>query len=138
MVGFRTPAGVISTVQSFKTIQLPRLVRGKPGAWDPLWSLDWGYQFLTFLKDMIRNEARVKDDLPVAVWRAKFVPGSGVDLKKLDSAAVEDVVNGEDRVGFIPRWYWDDIHVEGHGNPAEMNNATTSCVARFTSAGWQI
>ena len=115
MVGFRTPAGVISTVQSFKTIQLPRLVRGKPGAWDPLLSLDWGYQFLTFLKDVIRREARIEDDLPVAVWRAKFVPGSGVNLEKLDASTIEDVVNGEDRVGFLPRWYWNEIHVEEHG-----------------------
>jgi len=128
VVGFRTPAGVISTVQSFKTIQLPRLVRGKPGAWDPLLSLDWGYQFLTFLKDVIRKEARGKHGLPVAVWRAKFVPGSGVNLERLDASAIEDVVKGEDRVGFIPRWYWKEIHVEEHGKPEEVNNATTSRV----------
>jgi RAT1-interacting protein len=133
VVGFRTPVGVISTVQSFKTIQLPRLVRSKPGAWDPLLSLNWGYQFLTFLKDVIRKEAGVENDLAVAVWRATFVPGSGVNVERLDASAIEDVVDGEDRVGFLPRWYWDEIHAEKRGNPEEVNSAP---VSRIT--GWQI
>ena len=135
MVGFRTPAGVISIVQSFKTIQLPRLVRGKPGAWDPLLSLNWGYQFLTFLKDVIRKEAGIENELAVAVWRAKFVPRSGVNVERLDTPAIEDVVGGEDRVGFLPRWYWDEIQAEVGGNPEEANSAR-SPASRFT--GWQL
>ncbi|KIM39898.1 hypothetical protein M413DRAFT_446817 [Hebeloma cylindrosporum] len=138
VVGFRTPAGVISTVQSFKTIQLPRLVRNKPGAWDPLVSLNWGYQFLTFLKDVIRKEAGVDNDL---VWRAKFVPGSGVNVERLDASGIEDVVNGEDRVGFLPKWYWDEIHAEEHGNSEGLTSATSqtrSPGSRSRFTGWQI
>jgi len=134
VVGFRTPAGVISIVQSFKTIQLPRLVRGKPGAWDPLLSLNWGYQFLTSLKDVIRKEAGIENELAVAVWRAKFVPGSGVNVERLDAPAIEDVVGGEDRVGFLPRWYWEEIQAEERGNP-EVNSAR-SPASKLT--GWQL
>ena len=45
-MGFRTPAGRITTTQSFKTIQIPRLVRGKPDAWDPQICFQWGQQFI--------------------------------------------------------------------------------------------
>lgn len=134
-MGFRTPAGALATVQPFKTIELPRLVRGKPHAWDPLVCLDWGYQLLSLLKnvamttgqdsgsdaDALPNPAAKgsdKDDGP-HVWRVKFVPGSGVHVAKLDPAGVRDVENGEDRVGFLPRWYWDDINNDVDARPAE-------------------
>ncbi|KAF8972217.1 RAI1-domain-containing protein [Flammula alnicola] len=139
VVGFRTPAGVVSTVQSFKTIQLPRLVRGKPGAWDPLVCLDWGYQVLTFLKDMARGTARDPNGFPVPVWRVKFVPGKGVNVEELDSAGIEEVANGEDRVGFLPKWYWDELQQETHAaTPVEEKQASTSPMASLATAGWNI
>ncbi|KAF9473916.1 RAI1-domain-containing protein [Pholiota conissans] len=129
VVGFRTPAGVVSTVQSFKTIQLPRLVRGKPGAWDPLVCLDWGYQVLTLLKGLLpgRREGQGGDattdaPMPVHLWRVKFVPGSGIRVDELDAAGIGEVENGEDRVGFLPRWYLDDVN-------------TTSPAGEATTAG---
>ena len=109
VVGFRTPAGVVTNLQPFKTIQIPRMVRGKPGAWDPLVCLDWGHRVLTFLKDVGHSEPLSENKRAVAVWRVQFVPGSGLSVDKLDHAGVEDVVNGEDRVGFLPRWYWDEL-----------------------------
>ncbi|KAF8953714.1 hypothetical protein BDZ97DRAFT_1908669 [Flammula alnicola] len=139
VVGFRTPGGVVSTVQSFKTIQLPRLVRGKPGAWDPLVCLDWGYQVLTFLKDIARGTARDPNGLPVPVWRVKFVPGSGVNVEKLDAADIEEVANGEDRVGFLPKWYWDELQQETHAAaPVEEKKASMSPMASLAIAGWNI
>jgi len=108
VVGFRTPAGVVKTVQSFKTIQIPRLVRGKQGAWDPLLCLDWGDRFLTFLKTCICGGDTA------SVWRVKFVPGSGVNVEELGSSGLEEVVNGEDRVGFLPSWYWEEVMRESY------------------------
>lgn len=107
MVGFRTPTGVVTAVQSFKTIEIPRLVRGKSSAWDPFVCLDWGHRFLTFLKRSIcRGSA--DDSSPGSVWRVKFDPGSGVSVEELGPSGLEEVVNGEDRVGFLPRWYWEE------------------------------
>ncbi|EGN99498.1 hypothetical protein SERLA73DRAFT_90841 [Serpula lacrymans var. lacrymans S7.3] len=101
IVGFRTPSGYITTTQTFKTLELPRLVRGKPGAWDPVACLDWGRRFLSFLKDTMASSA-ARD-----VWRVKFTPREGVSVALLDEAGVADVEGGEARVGFLPRWYWD-------------------------------
>jgi RAT1-interacting protein len=109
VVGFRTPAGVVTTVQSFKTVQIPRLVRGKPGAWDPLLCLDWGNLFLTFLKSSICGGSDTS-----SVWRVKFIPGSGVRVEELGPSGLEEVVNGEDRVGFLPSWYWEEVMCERH------------------------
>ena len=133
-VGFRNPAGRLVQLQSFKTVQIPRLIRGKPGAWDPNLCLRWGTQFLTFLQFTIRNwdfpdqcpkersnppsEIRstaedFQENLPRSkeerVWRATFHPSKGVDVVLLDDLAVADVRNGEDRAGFLPRFYWDRV-----------------------------
>jgi RAT1-interacting protein len=91
-------------MQSFKTIQIPRLVRNKPGAWDPVLCLDWGHRFLMFLNDAIRGTPPSED---TRVWRVKFTPNAGVSIVLLDQDAVKDVEGGEDRVGILPRWYLD-------------------------------
>jgi RAT1-interacting protein len=70
--------------------------------------LDWGNRFLTFLKNSI-----CEGDTS-SVWRVKFVPGSGVNVEALDPSGVEEVVNGEDRVGFLPSWYWEEVTRESH------------------------
>ncbi|KAF4571259.1 decapping endonuclease targeting mRNA [Pleurotus pulmonarius] len=111
-VGFRTPSGVLSTVQSFRTIEIPRLVRGKPGAWDPTLCLEWGDRFIRELRDAIdvhsppdkRNDGNLSD-LPV--WRVSFSPKVGITVKQLDDAGVMDVEAGDDeeRIGFLPKWY---------------------------------
>lgn len=92
-------------MQSFKTGEIPRLVRGKPGAWDPSLCLDWGQQFLSFLRQIVEET----DGKPETVWRVNFVPKDGVNVVKLEDNLVEEVVGKEDRVGFLPRWYWDEI-----------------------------
>ncbi|CAA7269629.1 unnamed protein product [Cyclocybe aegerita] len=138
VVGFRTPAGVVTTVQSFKTIQLPRLVRGKPDAWDPLVCLDWGQRVLTFLKDVARTRPQDENRHSIPVWRVRFVPGSGLNVEELNRAGVEDVENGEDRVGFLPRWYWEEIDANTPPTHAEQAEATTARVLNLASAGWQI
>lgn len=103
-VGFRKPSGYLTTTQVFQTVQIPRLVRGKPGAWDPNVCLAWGDQFITFLTNTVRGGSRGN------VWRIKFTPKIGVSVVLLDDADVRDVEGGERRVGFLPRWYWEEIN----------------------------
>ncbi|KAJ7761958.1 RAI1 like PD-XK nuclease-domain-containing protein [Mycena maculata] len=103
LVGFRTPAGQVTTTQTFKTVEIPRLVRGKPHAWDPAVCLRWGDAFLAFLK------THLKDAPQTRVWRVSFRPKAGVELRVLGAAGVEEVVAGEERVGFLPQWYWDEV-----------------------------
>lgn len=111
-MGFRTPAGVLSTVQSFRTIEIPRLVRGKPGAWDPALCLEWGDRFLRELRNAIDNHPPLdqgKDELRpnLPVWRVSFSPKVGITVKQLDQAGVTDVEAGDDeeRTGLLPKWY---------------------------------
>ncbi len=106
-MGFRTPQGRIVRTQSFNTRELPRLVRGKPHAWDPHLCMHWGDTFLNFVQEHVPNgkKAAKKQD----VWRATFTPGSGVTLKLLEATEVQEVTADEDRVGFIPRWYFESI-----------------------------
>ncbi|KAH9915689.1 RAI1 like PD-XK nuclease-domain-containing protein [Fomitopsis serialis] len=156
VVGFRTPAGQLSTLQSFKTMQIPRLVRGKRGAWDPMVCFDWGHQFLAFLKSVVRGvDADVRaaphekeekhgtgdsraevDEQPEGVadrprvWRVRFQPKVGISVTLLDDAGVREVEAGEDRVGFLPKWYCDELmdksigerHTESHAAASNIVN----------------
>ena len=70
--------------------------------------MQWGDMFLNFLQQHVPN--RKKANKKHEVWRAKFAPASGVTLKPLDDGAAEEVSAGEDRIGFIPRWYYDTLH----------------------------
>ncbi|KAJ7227329.1 RAI1-domain-containing protein [Mycena pura] len=114
VVGFRTPAGEVKTTQTFKTVEIPRLVRGKAHAWDPTVCLRWGDTFLRFLQTHCRAGEDGQEDM---VWRAVFRPKVGVELVLLDKAGVDDVVGGEDRVGFLPRWFWQEV--EGQAGEAK-------------------
>ncbi|KAL1727895.1 RAI1 like PD-XK nuclease-domain-containing protein [Schizophyllum commune] len=129
VVGFRTPAGVIREIQDFKTMEIPRMVRGKPGAWDPTVCLAWGERFFGWLRGQIAaNEQRAvqqnsetdsagehRPASRVAVWRVRFTPKAGTAVSRLDEDGVADVEGGEDRVGFLPRWYWEDVLKKSSG-----------------------
>ncbi|KAI0706931.1 RAI1-domain-containing protein [Cerioporus squamosus] len=108
VVGFRTPAGRLTTTQVFKTIEIPRLVRGKPGAWDPQICLSWGQHFLSTLKSVLTSQTTSGDSASTPrVWRVSLKPRDGVTIIPLDAEGVKEVQGGEDRVGFLPRWYYD-------------------------------
>jgi RAT1-interacting protein len=104
IVGFRNPRGILQTTQSFKTLELPRMVRGKPNAWDPNLCLAWGNTFLEQVRRWM-EEARNEDSQYAYVGRLKFTPGDGITFWILDREGVEEVEEGEDRVGFLPTWY---------------------------------
>lgn len=108
------------TTQSFRTAEIPRSVRGRPGGWDPLICLDWGDKFLSFLQDTLAANAR-KD-----VWRVTFTPKVGISVALLDASGVEDVMGGDDRVGFLPRWYWNEIGPTADGDRSQRLASGTS------------
>ncbi|EPQ52575.1 RAI1-domain-containing protein [Gloeophyllum trabeum ATCC 11539] len=118
IVGFRTPSGRLTTIQTFKTVQLPRLVRGKPGAWDPQLCLDWGRRFLTFLKSTVQTDPNTPEENK-RVWRVRFTPGKGVSVRLLDEEGVRDVEGGEERVGFLPNWFWEEEMGRKEGDKEE-------------------
>ena len=110
-------------------MEIPRMVRGKPGAWDPTTCLAWGEKFFGWLRGQIAADEQravqqnsetdsAGEHQPasrVAVWRVRFTPKSGVSVSRLDEAGVTDVEGGEDRVGFLPRWYWEDVLKKSSG-----------------------
>lgn len=130
LVGFRTPAGILTTTQLFKTMEMPRLVRGKPGAWDPQVCLDWGNRFFCFLKTLVEGASQPSG---MSVWRVKFVPKNGVFVSDLDQAGIKDVIGGEERVGFLPTWYWTQLH-EAPCCEESWQDATSSEQYR----GWKV
>ncbi|CAE7068512.1 unnamed protein product [Rhizoctonia solani] len=143
VVGFRTHQGRISTLQTFETLALPRMVRGKPGAWDPKPCLVFAEKLLRFIRSTLtedeqrgglsspgtgatldsaapkKPEGNAETKAPrieeanqrdAAVWRLEIRPGAQtVVLYKLEPSEIEQVENGEDRVGFLPTWFWESV-----------------------------
>ncbi|KAF8522382.1 RAI1 like PD-XK nuclease-domain-containing protein [Gautieria morchelliformis] len=127
IVGFRTPSGHLQTLQSFKTMDIPRNVRGKAGAWDPSACLTWATHVFEFL----HKQTAHYDASERAVWRVTFTPRVGLSMHQLDHDDVGDVTGGEDRVGFLPQWYWDRLKQHPSsapkaGNPNENVPAPTA------------
>jgi RAT1-interacting protein len=61
------------------------------------------------MKDVVQKED-LCSETTVPVWRVSFRPGIGVTVGMLDQDGIEDVVGREDRVGFLPTWYWEELH----------------------------
>ncbi|KAI0643610.1 RAI1-domain-containing protein [Trametes meyenii] len=152
VVGFRTPQGKLITTQSFKTIELPRLVRGKPGAWDPQICLAWGQHFLSTLKSILSAK-----DVPTGeegspgpplarVWRISLAPNEGVKVWPLDEAGVRGVQGGDDRVGILPRWFYDRVTESVSSSTPDTQDEPSKAPAPQTMAastsidhrGWNI
>ncbi|SGZ12437.1 BQ5605_C028g10505 [Microbotryum silenes-dioicae] len=133
IVGFRTRTGHLTALQSFKTLEIPRLVRNKSHAWSPTTSLTSAFDLIQFIISTLSSdennqaaeeEFKVNGKIPGQewpVWRMRFRPleegrgGGGVlELVQLTGGVVEEEVLGgkkkEERVGFLlKRW------VEGLG-----------------------
>ncbi len=56
VVGFRTKAGILSGLKTFKTHDLPGIVRRGTGCWDGNVCINFATDFLGWLKDTIREE----------------------------------------------------------------------------------
>jgi RAT1-interacting protein len=77
------------------------------------------------------------------VWRVAFTPKVGISLVKLDASGVEDVTGDDDRVGFLPRWYWDEMELaaDGSGDVSAHRGEGLQRHATCTSgvpSGWRI
>jgi len=105
MVGFRDFRGQLQTLRLFKTLEIPRLVRGKPNAWDPSVCLAWGEQFIGQVRDWMAGTIQSTTEQNRPVGRLIFTPGKGVVFRLLNNAEIEEVQAGEERVGFLPSWY---------------------------------
>ncbi|KAI0773674.1 RAI1-domain-containing protein [Fomes fomentarius] len=148
VVGFRTPAGRITTTQSFNTMQIPRLVRGKPCAWEPQVCLNWGQQFISCLKNILTSSGLIdSEDKPSSrVWRVSLTPKDGIEVFELDRDAVKEVAGGEDRVGFLPTWYYELVagkDISKDHTPDPTPTSTTQISDADTSSapshkGWNI
>lgn len=104
-VGFRSHQGILQSTQSFNTLSIPDLVRGKgPHSWDPGFALEFAERFLVFLNEELSRPAGSPDD----VWRITFTPKQGIRIVKLlPEEVVAEVSNGEDRIGFLPRDFYE-------------------------------
>ncbi|GAA5894738.1 hypothetical protein JCM5296_002269 [Sporobolomyces johnsonii] len=121
-VGFRTRQGQLTGLQSFKTLEIPRLVRGKPHAWEPIACLASARSLLAFIHETIRSSTSLPSASPVSasaepapVFRISFSPssananGPGVSIRQLSEEEVRSEViagkNDEERTGFLlKRW----------------------------------
>ena len=117
------------------------MVRGKPGAWDPVKCFDWGNRFLTFLRKTVTPldvTADAKND-PPPILRVKFSPGKGVSVNFLDKAAVDEISAGEERIGFLPKWYIDEIRTQSRSAQSSPQVGSSSTSEKSSlPAGWKI
>ena len=122
------------------------MVRGKQDAWDPQICLSWGDRFLTWVKDNV--DSKSARAAPESVWRVKFTPRVGVEIALLSEEGRREVEAGEDRVGFLPKWYYTEIQdassvnaqrrssgVEPEQSSSSAPSASINCAL---TAGWQI
>lgn len=125
------------------------MVRGKQNAWDPQICLSWGQNFLTWLKSSVGESSGSDNTTPESVWRVKFTPRVGVELALLSEEERREVEAGEDRVGFLPKWYYTEIQDassqsaqrSARGAESEQSRSSASSsesTRRSLPVGWQI
>jgi RAT1-interacting protein len=123
------------------------MVRGKQNAWDPQICLSWGEKFLTWLKSSV-GESGSDSATPESVWRVKFTPRVGVELALLSEEEQREVEAGEDRIGFLPKWYYAEIQdasgqsaqrsASGAESEQSRSSAPSESIKRSLPVGWQI
>ena len=95
LCGYRNEAGNIVGMEMFETLKIPRIVRGKPHAWDGNVCLNFTDQFLSWLDQKIDQH-----DDPSFVWTITFqAPFNQIILKR-----------EQDRKTFLPSWYISEMN----------------------------
>lgn len=128
IVGFRSrQPPILQTLQTFKTLELPRLVRGQPGAWDANVCLAFGSEALAFIrrttlqdlkaagtaeprKEPAEDEARAEGGRKTVILRFTFDPSKrSITARRLEEEEVAEVETGRGREGrgFLPLWLAD-------------------------------
>lgn len=119
-VGFRSREGELAAIQELKTLDMPRMIRGKPHAWDPSVALNTASSLLYFIYESISGaestrtaERRLREDeakeVPAQwpVFRISFQPG-----RPQASLQVQELPQQTDhggRVGMLTRSYIENV-----------------------------
>ncbi|KDN41152.1 RAI1-domain-containing protein [Tilletiaria anomala UBC 951] len=106
VVGFRDHKGMLQAYQEFKTLEIPRLVRGKPHAWDPKACLNFAAALLDHIERLMRTSKTNQTAASPNVWRITWQPGQPeVAMRQLSEKQIaEDITKGEQaRFGILPR-----------------------------------
>ena len=130
------------------------MVRGKQNAWDPQICLSWGETFLAWIKSNVVEAGNGDSPSPLgSVWRVKFTPRVGAQFALLQEEERREVEAGEDRVGFLPKWYWREVMQDvtgsyddgsargGRPKPSRSSASAPTLSASAPTAlppGWQI
>lgn len=87
------------------------MVRGKgQHSWDSGHALDFTERFLVFLRRELSDTMTTSKD----VWRIIFTPKVGLRVIKLDvEEELSYVRGGEDRIGFLPRIFYESKEAYG-------------------------
>ena len=83
--------------------RIPRLVRNSTNQWDHQYCRKWAFATLVSIIERIKESGPPED----AVWRLDFSHKSWYTMRQLTKREVEEsVACGEDRIGFLPRAYF--------------------------------
>lgn len=133
-VGFRDARGIVRDWHEFKTLEMPRCVRGKEWEWDPHRCLQTFADVLAWMREEIPRIQQTRSTDDTQVFRLEFKPappppravgtsqshrppptagsanasGGTFTLTALDEGDLAEVQGQQtDRVGFLPRKWWD-------------------------------
>ncbi|KAG9017208.1 decapping endonuclease targeting mRNA [Tulasnella sp. 427] len=118
-VGFRTPDGRIAHVHGYRTLDFPQAAKER-GEWDGAVCLNFAFEFLTHLLRYTSSDQKHHSNS--CVWRITFRPGTGATITRLtwDSPEYSEVVNGEDREGFLPTSYCETVRPQKDIEPGSL------------------
>lgn len=141
IVGFRDQQGFVQTLQKFKTLEIPRLVRGKPGLWDPNVCLVFAEHVLHWIRKtvmMAEKERAEADDASAKqprIYRIEWKePWRELSIRLLDTEPTESPPIDDDpdpepgevkppsRWGFLTANYakWKQEHIVNDPNGEGM------------------
>lgn len=119
VVGYRDHKGFIVTHQEFNTLTMPRLVRGKPHAWNPTACLNFASQLLSSIRSHIATTIP-SSRIPVEEATQKYpvhricfdLTTRQVTVSPLEESDVLEQIKGGEvlgRVGFLLSDYYDMV-----------------------------
>ncbi|GAA6015653.1 hypothetical protein JCM11491_007185 [Sporobolomyces phaffii] len=143
-VGFRTRQGELTALQTFKTLEIPRFIRGKPHSWEPIACLASARGLVSFLHQSLSGyvashavpDAKgLRRDPPV--FRISFSPKvgpngepPGVAIRVLERLEIDrDVIGGkkrEEREGFLLKRWVDGVQERRERLVRSRQNSATS------------
>ncbi|NP_001088937.1 decapping and exoribonuclease protein [Xenopus laevis] len=94
VAGFRSPEGRIVSLETFKTSDIPHLVRGERNSWDPAVCMNFCNKFLSHIKSVV-----TRDD-PRLVYLFAWEPGCDVTF----------TVHTDPEYTILPSWYVNSVN----------------------------